>query len=126
MSAYRQPVERYWWARRRSYLRFMLREISCIFVAWFVLYLVLVLRAVGAGGNSYQRFLDFSANPVVVVLNVVALSFLLLHAVTWFGSAPRAMVIQVRGRRVPARAVLAGHYAAWLVVSVIVAGMVLS
>lgn len=49
MSAYRQPVERYWWARRRSYLRFMLREISCIFVAWFVLYLVLVLRAVGAG-----------------------------------------------------------------------------
>lgn len=100
MSAYRQPVERYWWARRRSYLRFMLREISCIFVAWFVLYLVLVLRAVGAGGNSYQRFLDFSANPVVVVLNVVALSFLLLHAVTWFGSAPRAMVIQVRGRRV--------------------------
>lgn len=104
MSAYRQPVERYWWARRRSYLRFMLREISCIFVAWFVLYLVLVLRAVGAGGNSYQRFLDFSANPVVVVLNVVALSFLLLHAVTWFGSAPRAMVIQVRGRRVPARA----------------------
>ncbi|CNE12499.1 fumarate reductase frdC [Mycobacterium tuberculosis] len=52
MSAYRQPVERYWWARRRSYLRFMLREISCIFVAWFVLYLVLVLRAVGAGGNS--------------------------------------------------------------------------
>lgn len=126
MSAYRQPVERYWWARRRSYLRFMLREISCIFVAWFVLYLVLVLRAVGAGGNSYQRFLDFSANPVVVVLNVVALSFLLLHAVTWFGSAPRAMVIQVRGRRVPARAVLAGHYAAWLVVSVIVAWMVLS
>lgn len=126
MSAYRQPVERYWWARRRSYLRFMLREISCIFVAWFVLYLVLVLRAVGAGGNSYQRFLDFSANPVVVVLNVVALSFLLLHAVTWFGSAPCAMVIQVRGRRVPARAVLAGHYAAWLVVSVIVAWMVLS
>lgn len=62
----------------------------------------------------------------VVVLNVVALSFLLLHAVTWFGSAPRAMVIQVRGRRVPARAVLAGHYAAWLVVSVIVAWMVLS
>lgn len=56
MSAYRHPVERYWWARRRSYLRFMLREISCIFVAWFVLYLVLVLRAVGAGGNSYQRF----------------------------------------------------------------------
>lgn len=28
--------------------------------------------------------------------------------------------------RVPARAVLAGHYAAWLVVSVIVAWMVLS
>lgn len=78
------------------------------------------------GREFLPAVLDFSANPVVVVLNVVALSFLLLHAVTWFGSAPRAMVIQVRGRRVPARAVLAGHYAAWLVVSVIVAWMVLS
>ncbi|OSC41244.1 fumarate reductase subunit C [Mycobacterium decipiens] len=126
MTTYRQPVDRYWWAKRRSYLWFMLREKSCVFVAWSVLYLVLLVRAVGAGADTYQRFLDFSAHPLVVALNIVALIFLLLHAITWFGLAPRAMVIHIRRRRVPARAVLAGHYAAWLVVSVAVAWMVIS
>ena len=104
----------------------MLREISCVFVAWFVVYLLLLVHAIGAGQDSYGRFLDWSANPLVVALNVVALIFLLLHAVTWFGSAPRAIVPHFRGRRVPASAVLAGHYAAWFVVSAVVAWVVLS
>lgn len=126
IRAYRQPVDRYWWAKRRSYLLFTLREISCVFVAWFVVYLLLLVHAISAGRDSYARFLDWSANPLLVALNVVALIFLLLHAVTWFGLTPRAMVVHVRGRRVPARAVLAGHYAAWLVVSAIVAWVVMS
>ena len=126
VRSYRQPVPRTWWAQRPSYLLFMLRELSCVFVAWFVVYLLLLVHAIGAGRDSYSRFLDWSANPLVIALNVVALIFLLLHAVTWFGSAPRAIVPHIRGRRVPARAVLAGHYAAWLVVSAAVAWVVLS
>lgn len=126
VRAYRQPIARYWWVKRRSYLLFMLREISCVFVAWSVVYLLLLVSAIGAGRDSYLRFQDWSANPLVVALNVIALVFLLLHAVTWFGLAPRAIVPHFRGRRVPPGAVLAGHYAAWLVVSAFVAWMVLS
>ncbi len=126
VRAYRPPVSRYWWAKRRSYLLFMLREISCVFVAWFVVYLLLLVHAIGAGRDSYPRFLDWSANPVVVALNVVALIFVLLHAVTWFSLAPSAIVLHIRGRRVPARAVLLGHYAAWLVISAFVAWLVMS
>jgi fumarate reductase subunit C len=126
VHAYRQPVDKYWWAKRRSYLLFMLREISCLFVAWSVVYILLLVRAISAGPDAYGRFLDWSANPLVVSLNVVALIFLLLHAVTWFNLAPRAIVPHIRGRRVPARAVLAGHYAAWFVVSAVVAWVVMS
>jgi fumarate reductase subunit C len=126
IHAYRQPVDRYWWAKRRSYLLFTLREISCVFVAWFVVYLLLLVHAIGAGRDSYVQFLDWSANPLVVSVNVVAFIFLLLHAVTWLNLAPRAIVLHVRGRRVPARAVLAGHYAAWLAVSAVVAWAVMS
>jgi fumarate reductase subunit C len=126
VRAYRQPVSRYWWAKRRSYLLFMLREISCVFVAWSVVYLLLLVHAISAGRESYVRFLDWSTNPVVVAVNVIALIFLLLHAVTWFGLAPRALVFHVRGRRVPTGAVLAGHYTAWLVVSAVVAWVVMS
>jgi fumarate reductase subunit C len=126
VRAYRQPVSRYWWAKRRSYLLFTLREISCVFVAWFVVYLLLLVHAISAGRDSYARFLDWSANPLVVSVNVVAFIFLLLHAVTWFNLAPRAIVLHVRGRRVPARAVLAGHYAAWFAISAVVAWVVMS
>lgn len=123
---YRQPVTRLWWVHRRSYLLFVLRELSSVFVAWFVVYLLLLVHATSAGQDSYARFLVWSANPVVVAVNAVAFIFLLLHAVTWFGLAPRAIVPHIRGRRVPARAVLAGHYAAWLVVSAVIVWVVLS
>ena len=126
VRAYRPPISRFWWAKRRSYLLFMLREISCVFVAWFVVYLLLLVHAIGAGRDSYLRFLDWSANPFVVALNVVALIFVLLHAVTWFGLAPSAMVLHIRGRRVPARAILLGHYATWLIISAFVAWLVMS
>ena len=62
----------------------------------------------------------------MVSVNVVAFIFLLLHAVTWLNLAPRAMAIHIRGQTVPAHAVLAGHYAAWLVVSAVVAWAVMS
>jgi fumarate reductase subunit C len=126
IRAFRQPITRYWWAKRRSYLLFMLREISCVFVAWFVVYLLLLVHASSSGPDSYARFLDWTANPLVVLVNVVAFIFLLLHAVTWLNLAPRAIVPRIRGRRVPARAVLAGHYAAWLVVSAAVAWVVMA
>jgi fumarate reductase subunit C len=126
IRAYRQPISRYWWAKRRSYLLFMLREISCVFVAWSVVYLLLLVYATSTGRDLYARFLDWSANPLVVLVNVVACIFLVLHAVTWLNLAPRAIVPHVRGRRVPARAVLAGHYGAWIVVSAVVAWVVMS
>ena len=123
---YRQPVSRYWWAQRPSYRWFMLREISCVAVGWTVVYLVLLVRAVAAGPVPYARFLDWSAQPVVVIVNIIALILLLLHAITWSNMTPRALELRIGGRRVPARAVLAGQYATWLVVSAVIAWVVLS
>jgi fumarate reductase subunit C len=114
---YRQPVPRFWWLRRRSYLIFVLRELSSLFVGWFIAYLLVLVYAVGQGESSYQRFLDWSANPFVIALNVVALGFVLLHAVTFFQAAPQTTVVRLRGRRVPPAALAAPIFAAWVVVS---------
>lgn len=124
LPEYRAPIPRLWWAKRRSYVIFMLRELSSVFVVWSVIFLAVGVWTVGSG--DYQRFLDFSANPVVVALNIVTLCFLLLHTVTWLDLAPHAIIIHLRGRRVPAKAVLAGHYVAWIVVSAIIAWVVLA
>ncbi|MFX0577165.1 fumarate reductase subunit C [Nocardia nepalensis] len=111
--------------RRRSYLIFVLRELSSVFVAWFVVYLLLLINAVSSGSEQYQRFLSWSANPWMVALNIIALLFVLLHAVTWFNAAPKAMVVRVRSRRVAPVVILGLHYLLWGVLTVIVLMVVL-
>src|SRR4029453_2218268 len=115
---YRPRVSTWWWTRKRTYFVFVMRELSSIFVAWFVAYLLLFVYAVGRGEAAYHRFLDWAASPWVTVLNVVALVFVLLHTVTWFSLTPQAMAVRVMGRRVPAFHIIAGQYTGLVVVSV--------
>jgi fumarate reductase subunit C len=114
---HRPRVSTWWWTRKRTYLVFVLRELSSIFIAWFVGYLLVLLYAVGQGEAAYRRFLDWASAPWVTALNVVALVFVLLHTVTWFSLTPQAMAVRVGGRPVPAFHIIAGQYTGLLVVS---------
>lgn len=122
---YRKPVSVLWWLHKRSYTFFVLREISAVFVAWAVVFVLLLVRAVAQGDAEYRAFLDWAGTPWVVVLNMVTLAFLVLHAVTWFNLTPAAMVVRVGGRRLPPQAVAGGAYAGWVAVSAFVAWLVL-
>ncbi len=55
-----------------------------------------------------------------MALNLVAFGFVLLHTVTWFSLTPQAMVVSLRGRRVPAAAIIGAQYAGLAVVSAFV------
>lgn len=107
----------YWWLGKWPYVKFILRELSSVFVAWFVIYLLLLIRAISRGEGAYQGFMAFSAHPVVLAVNVVAFLFILFHAVTWFGLAPKAIVAHIGKKRVPPILVAIPHYGAWIVVS---------
>jgi fumarate reductase subunit C len=121
----RPGMSTYWWIRRWTHLRFILRELSSVFVAWFVVYLLLLVRAVNEGAAEYVRFVEWSRHPVVLAVNVVALAFVTFHAVTWFNLAPKALVVRLGGRRVPAVLIAGSNYAAWVAVSVLVAWLLL-
>jgi fumarate reductase subunit C len=120
LETYQKPVSTWWWLRKRSYFVFVMRELSSIFVAWFVLFLLVMISAVGRGRSSYESFLDVASHPVVVAINVVAAGFLALHVVTWFALTPQAMVLQVGGRRVPGSLILVSQYVGLAVVSAFV------
>ncbi len=114
---YRPKVSTYWWLRRGTYVAFILREVSAIFVAWFVVYLLMLLHAVSQGAESYGQFLDWSGSVGILILNIVTLIFVLIHAVTWFNLAPQAMAVRLSGRRVPDVLISGSNYAAWALVS---------
>jgi fumarate reductase subunit C len=102
-----------------------MRELSSIFIAWFVVYLTLFIRAVGHGEAAYDDFLDQASSPWLVAINLVAFAFLVLHTITWFMLTPQAMVVRVRGRRVPAAAILGGQYLGLIVVSAVIFWLVM-
>lgn len=121
---YRRPISVWWWTRKRTYFVFVMRELSSIFIAWFVAYLLLLLRAVANGPAAYADFLDLAASPWLVAMNTLAATFLVLHVVTWFNLTPQAMALRVRGRPVPAAAVIGAQYAGLAVVSAVVLWLV--
>jgi fumarate reductase subunit C len=114
---YRKRVSTYWWASRRAYFMFILRELSSVFVGWFVVYLLLLVRALRHGAASYEHFLQVAAHPAVVFINLVTFGFVLLHTITWFNLAPQAMVVKVGSQRVPGLLIAGSNYAAWVAVS---------
>jgi len=113
----RSRTSTYWWLSRGSYLVFILRELSSIFVAWSVVYFLLLVRAASRGDPAYRQFLDWSASPAMLALNLVTLFFVVFHAITWFNLAPKAMVVHLGGARVPPFLIAASNYGAWVVVS---------
>jgi len=115
-----RPISTWWWLRKRTYFVFVMRELSSLFVGWFVLYLLLLVRAVGRGDAAYQDFLDWAASPVLVVINVVGFVFVVLHAVTWFSLTPQALALRVRGRPVPAPLIIGAQYVGLAVVSAVI------
>ena len=122
----RQPVSTYWWLEKPAYLKFILRELSSVFVGWFVVFLLLLVRAVSEGAASYQQFVEWSRTWPILLLNVVSLFFIVFHAITFFTAAPQALVVRLGGRRVPEGAIVAGHYGALVAASLVVAWLLLA
>ncbi len=118
---HREPMPIFWWLGRAAYVRFILRELTSLFVAYAAVVLVLQVRALGAGEGETARFQAWLGAPGTVAFHGFVLLALLFHSATWFGLAPRALVLRVRGRRVPEAAVLAGHYFAWAAASALLA-----
>jgi fumarate reductase subunit C len=122
---YRRRVSVWWWLQNRSYTGFVLRELTSVFVAFFAVVYLWQLRALAQGPEAYGQFLARLKAPLLLALDTVAFLFVLFHAITWFNLAPKAMVVRLRGKRVPDWVIVGLNYAAWLVLSVAVAFVML-
>jgi len=122
---YRKRVSTYWWLQRWEYLRFVLREISSVFVAWFVILTLLQISALKRGPADYVEFQEWLRSPMVVALNAVSLFFVMFHAVTWFNLATKAIAIRIAGKRVSGVLIAAPNYVAWLVISAAIVWLLL-
>jgi len=123
---YRERMPIFWWVHKWVHVRFILRELTSVFVAFYALVLLFEVRAVTQGPEAYASFLAWLQTPTAIVLHAVAFVMVLFHSVTWFNLAPKALVVHVGKKRVPGAVIAGMNYAAWVVVSVVLAWIVLT
>lgn len=106
-----------WWLRRPAYVRFMLRELSSVFIAIFLVVFLIQIYRLGQGPEAYAAFLGTLRSPGWIAFHVVALAFALYHSITWFNLTAVVQVVRFGERQVPPRLVAAANYVLWVVVS---------
>src|SRR5690606_9843732 len=120
-----RPHSALWWTRRPNYVFYVLRELSAVFVSVAAIGTVWLAGAAREGEAAWQGALDLLAHPGAIALTVVAIAFSLLHTLTFFVAAKKAIVVRVGTWRVPGDAIVWGHVAAWIAGSALVAWAVL-
>ena len=118
---YRRRMSVWWWLKTAAYAKFVLRELTSVFVAFFALLYLWQLRALAQGADAYAQFVARLKTPLFLTVDTVVLVFVLFHTMTWFNLTPTAMVVRMRGKRVPAEILIGSQYVAWALVSAVVA-----
>lgn len=91
---YVQPVKANWWTDRAFYIAYMLREGTAVVALWVALeliYFAFLAVLVPIPQYAMQVIASFVQNPLVILLNFVALISVLYHAYTWYNLMPKAV-----------------------------------
>ena len=116
---YVRPMPVTWWLKRKTYFLFMVRELTCLFVGGYALFLLVLL----AQANDADAFAAMLNSPLSVVLHLFALLMVLYHSVTWINLTPKVMVVWRGEDRVSPTLIAAANYAAWVVLSLLIFGI---
>lgn len=112
-KTYRRLIPNTWWLQKQSYVLFMLRELSAVFVAIYAVFLLIQVYSVANGPESYAHWNAFFQSGWVILLHVVILAFVMYHMITWFKISGRIFGF---GKLTPG-VIVAANYVLWLVVT---------
>lgn len=93
---YVRPMKRTWFMDHPFYRNYMVRESSCVFDGLYAINLFIGLVQLVKGPDAWQSWLDFQANPLMILFTVVTLGMTLYHSVTYFDMTPRVLPQQIR------------------------------
>ncbi|CDH44279.1 MAG: fumarate reductase subunit C [Candidatus Competibacteraceae bacterium] len=109
-----------WFLQQPRYMRYMGREVTCIFIGAYTFLLIVALARLGQGKEAFDAFVQALGSPLGVLFNLAALVAAVYHSTSWFNVTPQAMPIQRGEEFVPGNLIVGAHYAVWAVVSLII------
>jgi len=117
---FQAPMPATWWLKKPSYVLFMMRELSSVFVAAYSVVLLVLLHRLSQGPEAFEAFRSGLKSWFSIALHLVVLAFALLHTFTWFNAAPQSMSVRLGEKKVPPHLIAVLHYCAWIMVSIAV------
>ena len=113
-----RPMPIDWWLKKPAYTRFMIRDITSVFIAAYCLFLICIMYK-AEPDRGFAAFYASWGSPLSQVLHLIALAFALYHSVTFFNLTPRVMVLFRGDEKVPEWWVSGAHFLLWGVLTVV-------
>lgn len=115
-----RPIPRFsWWLRKKTYLSYMMREVSSLFIGAFSLMMVWGIYRFSQGEAAYTAWSN-SLWSYSFLLSIIMFIFAVYHSFTWFLVTPKAMPLKIAGKRIPGVIIIAAHLLLWLFCSIFV------
>jgi fumarate reductase subunit C len=116
-KTYIRPQDKLWWLRKPDKLLYMLRELSSGFFLLYGFILVIALASLAAGEGAYNAMMKILSSSGFIILSLITLFFACVHAFTWYVLAPKAMAIEIAGRKLPDAVVVLGCYGMFFIIT---------
>ena len=117
---YHRTMPGNWFMMRRNYKKFVLRELTSVFVAVYLVVFLVFLASL----DTPQQFADLMStfnSPLWWVIHAIVLLAACFHAITWFNLTPKAMPVFIGAKKAPGWIVAtAMGFAPWVVLSILI------
>jgi fumarate reductase subunit C len=117
---YVRPMPAAWWMHNYHLTLFLIRELTSVFVAGYAILLLVLLYRFGQGREAFQAFFATLQSPLSVVLQLLALVFVVFHSATTFNAAPVLMVVRRGEDKVDPALIVGANYILWLILSALI------
>ena len=129
MTTKRKPYVREmtptWWNKLGFYRFYMLREGTAVVQLWFSLLVMYGVYCRKGGPADWAGYVHFLQNPVVVLVNILTLAGTLLHTVTWFQLAPKAVNIVIKDEKMGPEPIVRLLWVVTLIVNAVILAVAL-
>ncbi len=114
-----RPMPATWWLERTSYALCIIRDFTSLFIAGYCIFLLVLVYRAAQDTDSFRTFYESLSSPLSLTLHLIVLPFAVYNSVTLCHLAPRVMPVFRGEERVPDAVIVAGQYALWVLLSLI-------
>ncbi|MCW9708881.1 hypothetical protein [Fodinibius salsisoli] len=116
----------FWWVHKKPFVKFIVRELTSLFVAAYAVLLIFQVRALSQGAEAWEALVAWFSTPFSIGLHVIIFLFVVFHAITWFNLAPTAMVLRIGKKRIPGGVIITINFLMWIALSLAIATLILA